>query len=85
MASNVGGPAEALEDEVGALLVPPEDVERLAEALTRILTEPELSHRLGTAARLQVERHYDLAHQTRRLETHYDEARFSPTRTKAAS
>ena len=85
VASNVGGPAEALEDEVGALLVPPEDVERLAEALTRVLTEPELSHRLGTAARLQVERHYDLAHQTRRLETHYDEARFSPTQTKAAS
>ncbi len=72
VASDVAGTAEAVQDEVSALLVPPGDVERLAEALARMLAEPGLAARLGAAARRQVERHYDLIGQTRQLEAHYD-------------
>ncbi len=72
VASDVGGAAEALEDEVSALLVPAGDVERLADALARALGEPGLAGRLGATARRQVERHYSLARQTRRLEAVYD-------------
>ncbi len=84
VASETGGTAEALQDDVSALLVPPGDVERLAEALARVLTEPELSGRLGAAARRQAERHYDLAHQARRLEAHYDAVRSPPVLAAAA-
>ncbi len=73
VASDAGGTAEAVQDDLSALLVPPGDAERLAQALARVLTEPGLASRLGAAARLQVERRYDLARQTRRLEGFYDE------------
>ncbi len=73
VASDTGGTAEALQADLSALLVPSGDAERLAEPLARVLMEPGLARRLGSAARLQVERHYDLARQTRRLEAIYDE------------
>jgi glycosyltransferase involved in cell wall biosynthesis len=50
-----------VDDGVDALLVPPGDPAALREALERLLAEPELAHRLGSAARARVER----AHTTR--------------------
>ena len=72
VATAAGGIAEAVQDGVSALLVPPGEVEGLAEALGRLLGDPDLAARLGAAARLQVERGYGLADQTRRLEAIYD-------------
>jgi glycosyltransferase involved in cell wall biosynthesis len=51
IASNVGGVPEVIEDGVSGLLVPPNDTEALAGAITRVLASPPLQHALGSAAR----------------------------------
>jgi glycosyltransferase involved in cell wall biosynthesis len=51
VATEVGGTAEILGDEVSALLVRPGDLEALAAAIRRMLTDHELGIRLGRQAR----------------------------------
>jgi glycosyltransferase involved in cell wall biosynthesis len=51
VATEVGGTAEILTDQVSALLVPPDDVEAIAAAARRMLTDCELQIRLGRQAR----------------------------------
>jgi glycosyltransferase involved in cell wall biosynthesis len=53
VAMGVGGIRDLVEDGVNGLLVSTDD--ELADALVRILAEPELAHRLGAAARVSVE------------------------------
>jgi L-malate glycosyltransferase len=50
VATKVGGVPEIVEDEKSALLVPARDNLAMAAAITRILTEAELAHRLTTNA-----------------------------------
>jgi glycosyltransferase involved in cell wall biosynthesis len=50
VATDVSGTAEAVTDGVEALVVPPEDVAALANAIVRLLTEPALAASLGRAA-----------------------------------
>jgi len=56
VAANTGGPAEILEHERTALLVPPRDATALAAALTRVLLDDSLRSRLVAAAARQVRR-----------------------------
>jgi glycogen(starch) synthase len=56
VAANTGGPAEILEHERTALLVPPRDAPALAAALARVLLDDNLRRRLVTAAARQVRR-----------------------------
>ncbi len=51
VASRVGGNVEILRDDKTGLLVPPEDSTALAEALLRLLRDPEFSVRLGKSGR----------------------------------
>lgn len=51
VASAVGGLADAVEDGVDGLLVPPGDVQALRGAIERLLADGELRARLGAAAR----------------------------------
>lgn len=51
VASRVGGNAEILQNEKTGLLVPPEDSAALAEALLRLLRDPEFAARLGKNGR----------------------------------
>jgi glycosyltransferase involved in cell wall biosynthesis len=51
VATSVGGVPQMLEDEVDALLVPPGDPGALAEAMTRLASDPALRERLGRAAK----------------------------------
>jgi glycosyltransferase involved in cell wall biosynthesis len=53
VASGIGGVPEMLEDEVDAILVPPGDANLLAEAMTRMASDPQLRERLGHRARLR--------------------------------
>lgn len=58
IASRVGGLAEVLQNEVSALLVPPQDGQALASAIQRFSEEPALRSRLGrNALTLQRERY----------------------------
>lgn len=50
IAADEGGPAEWIEDGVNGLLVPPRDVDALADALARLDADPGLRARLGAAA-----------------------------------
>lgn len=54
IASDVGGPAEIVTHGVTGLLVPPRRVEALAQAINRLLDDPDLRRRLGVAARKEV-------------------------------
>ena len=53
-----GGIPDAVEDGVSGLLVDPEDPGEIAEAITRILTDPELAARLGGQGRTRVEERF---------------------------
>ncbi|MEO8206069.1 MAG: glycosyltransferase family 4 protein [Chthoniobacterales bacterium] len=53
--TSVGGSSERLEDGVTGLLVPPDDVPAIAQALLRILKDRELAKRMGQAGRKMVE------------------------------
>lgn len=54
VATDVGGLSEVLEHEETALLVPPDNASAMAKALNRLIADPELAARLGTAAQAQL-------------------------------
>ena len=58
VSTNVGGPAEVLEDNKTALLVPPGNPSAMAEALKRLMEYPALRHRLGSAAKVHLEAYF---------------------------
>ena len=58
VSTNVGGIPYLLENETDALLVPPDNLEQMAFAVERILTEPGLAERLSRNGRLKAE-HFD--------------------------
>jgi glycosyltransferase involved in cell wall biosynthesis len=57
VASRVGGLSEVLSDDESALLVPPESPSELAEAIVRVLGDPDLGKRLSAAGRRVTDRH----------------------------
>lgn len=57
--SDVGGLPEVVDHEVTGLVVPPDDVEALTGALTRLLDSPDLRHRLGAAAAESARKRFD--------------------------
>ncbi len=58
VASSVGGIPEAVRDGQEGVLVPPGDVETLAAALARVLTDAQLRRTLGEAARARARTQY---------------------------
>jgi glycosyltransferase involved in cell wall biosynthesis len=54
VATNLPGIAELIDDEVTGLLAPPEDPERLAAALARLMRHPQERARLGAAGETKV-------------------------------
>jgi glycosyltransferase involved in cell wall biosynthesis len=71
VASAVGGIPELVEDGVTGLLVPPGDVAALAEALTRLVSDPDEAARLGRAAWSRVRaRHHPQVHVTALVATY---------------
>lgn len=63
----VTGNPEIVDDGVNGLLVPPEDVPALADALARLLTDGDLRQRLSLAARQKAERAFDVRHNVAQL------------------
>jgi glycosyltransferase involved in cell wall biosynthesis len=60
VASRVGGVPEVVLDGETGLLVPPGDPSSLAAAIERLLVDPDLRARLGTAGRARIEESFDL-------------------------
>ena len=61
VATSVGGVSELVVDGETGFLVPPADPRALAEAVGRLLRDPELRHRFGAAGRHRAERRFDVA------------------------
>lgn len=58
VASHVGGNPEIVDDGESALLVPPDDPDALAQAVNRLLDDPQLAARLGQAAANRAHREF---------------------------
>jgi glycosyltransferase involved in cell wall biosynthesis len=73
VATRVGGNPEVVVDGESGLLVPPRDPKAMADALLRLLREPELARRMGEAASRRVETEFTLPRMVHRMESLYDE------------
>lgn len=58
--TRVGGIVDLIMDGISGLLVEPGDAHRLAEAILRLLQDPDLATKLGVAARRTMERGYSI-------------------------
>jgi glycosyltransferase involved in cell wall biosynthesis len=74
VATAVGGTSELVVDGETGLLVPPDDVDALADALAQVLADPGLARRMGEAGRTRVERDFSLAASTGRVLSLYSAA-----------
>jgi glycosyltransferase involved in cell wall biosynthesis len=73
VATRVGENFHIIEDEVDGLLVEPKDVNRMAAALGRLIDDPELRCRLGSAASKKVTQQFTVERMTRAYEEIYME------------
>jgi glycosyltransferase involved in cell wall biosynthesis len=74
IASNVGGPAEILSNEVNGLLVEPGDEQALAFAIRQLIENPDTRKCLGQASRLTVQGRFTIEENARRVERHLQRA-----------
>jgi starch synthase len=74
VASGVGGILEVVEDGTTGLLVPPAQPAALAQALTRVLGNPDLARDMGRAGRRRVEEKFSWASVAERTEQVYADA-----------
>ena len=58
IATNVGGNAEAVQEGVSGILVPPENAPAIAAAILQLLSNPEIAQRMGTAGQQAVHAHF---------------------------
>lgn len=71
VATAVGGNPEVVSAETTGVLVPPDDVTAMADAMLRVAMSPALATELGAAARRRVEERYGARAMVRRLEAVY--------------
>jgi glycosyltransferase involved in cell wall biosynthesis len=72
VATAVGGTPEVVMDGVTGLLVPPQDPSALAQAIERLLRDPDLRRTMGRAGRRRVEQHFDVRETVRQVEDLYE-------------
>lgn len=65
--THITGIPELIRHGVDGLLVAPSDLDGLVDALTSLIDDPDLCHRLGASGRQRVIEHYDLAANVERL------------------
>jgi len=73
--SDLGGIRETILDGETGFLVPERDAAALAARMGDLLSDEGLRRRMGAAARLRVERAFDIVRQAASLEALYDEVR----------
>ena len=75
VATPVGGVPEAIDHLETGLLVQPDDDRALAEALIRLLSNPEEAQRMGENGRRRVEKEFTWTHSAERLLTLVEQSR----------
>lgn len=73
VAANQGGPKEICVDQHTALLVPPGNPEKLADAILKLIQNPELGRIMGKEGRKRVEQFYNQRFCVKSIETIYKE------------
>jgi glycosyltransferase involved in cell wall biosynthesis len=73
VATDVGGVSEIVEDGVNGFLAPPGAPDQLAQAMLRVLKDPELGRRLGAVGREKVEQQYTVERMVHRYESLFTE------------
>lgn len=73
IASNVGGVPELLQDQINGLLVPPDNVDALASACIKLLTQQETATQMAKAGKKIAEQEFDVKKQAQNLEKLYQE------------
>lgn len=71
--TTVTGNPEIVDDGINGLLVPPEDVPALANALARLLQDAPLREKMSLEARRKVEKHFDVRRNVAQLRRWFDE------------
>jgi glycosyltransferase involved in cell wall biosynthesis len=71
VATAIDGTKEVVQDGVNGLFIPPKSPEKLAETLTRLITDAPLRLRLGAAARQTVHSEFNAETMTRQVEQLY--------------
>jgi glycosyltransferase involved in cell wall biosynthesis len=71
VACRSGGVPDVVIDGAGGVLVEEDDVDALAAALVRIVSDPSAAVRMGQAGRAHIVEHFDLATQSAALADHY--------------
>ncbi len=69
VATDVGSVSEIVEDGVNGFLVPPRAPDQLAQAMLRVLKQPELAKQFGEAGRKKVEQQFTVGPMVRRYES----------------
>jgi glycosyltransferase involved in cell wall biosynthesis len=72
VATAVGAARDLIEDGVHGLLVPPGDAAKLAEAMGRLVRDPQLARRLGEAARRRARDRYGREAMVERFTSFYE-------------
>jgi len=72
VATRVGGVPELVEDGVTGFLIPPRDPDALAEALQRLIADPELRRRMGQAGREKALKEFTLDRMLRETKRVYN-------------
>lgn len=78
IASDVGGLPEVVESGVEGLLVQPGDVRGLADAMKRLLSQPEQRLKMGDAGRLKVHNQFSKPVVFKKLDTVYEDLGILP-------
>lgn len=73
VATNVGGNPEVVIDGETGFFVPPKDPEKMAEAIMKILQNPELAKKMGEVGRKRVEEEFSLDRMIKEYEELYEE------------
>jgi len=73
VATRVGGVSELVEDGATGFLVPPRDPDALAEALQKLIADPELRRHMGQAGREKALKEFTLDRMLRETERVYRE------------
>lgn len=77
VATHVGGVPELVEDGVTGFLVPPKDPRALAEAIQKLLDDPDLRNKMGRAGQEKALREFTLDRMLRETERVYEEVLYT--------